>query len=321
MPALPPGEIAVNPPLLAFALALLAVGMLVFAEGLWRRARLRDRNDAVVTAVLAHAEGRPALPAGQAKGWAGWLEAFGRLFENHRLEAWLLAPEDRLLLDQCGCDSARGRAVFLASRLLLAASLPTIAMAVLRPHGIGVTTTIVTAFGIGVLLPKFLLRAWAARLVRQATVELPLLIDLLRMLQGVGLSMDQSLHTVAEQFRAGMPVLGRELQVANELYARGRDREQSLHRLADLFGSEDLRGLARLIAQVDRHGGAVQEPLRLFGERLREQRKLRMKEAVGRLSVKMTIVMMLTLLPALMLVLAGPAIIALAGAMSKLGGY
>ena len=40
-----------------------------------------------------------------------------------------------------------------------------------------------------------------------------------------------------------------------------------------------------------------------------------MKEKVGKLSVKMTVVMMITLLPALMLVLAGPAIISLAAAI------
>jgi tight adherence protein C len=65
----------------------------------------------------------------------------------------------------------------------------------------------------------------------------------------------------------------------------------------------------------------VQEPLRQFGERLREQRKMSMKERTGKLSVKMTLVMMLTLLPALMLVLAGPAAISLISTMAKLRGH
>ncbi|MCY1188375.1 hypothetical protein D9M73_294760 [compost metagenome] len=49
--------------------------------------------------------------------------------------------------------------------------------------------------------------------------------------------------------------------------------------------------------------------------RLREQRRMKMKEKVGKLSVKMTVVMMVTLLPALMLVLGGPAIISLVNAV------
>ena len=60
--------------------------------------------------------------------------------------------------------------------------------------------------------------------------------------------------------------------------------------------------------------------MREHGVRLREQRQMESKEKIGKLSVKMTIVMMLTLLPALMIVLAGPAIIALAGTLTRMGG-
>lgn len=45
---------------------------------------------------------------------------------------------------------------------------------------------------------------------------------------------------------------------------------------------------------------------------------MEMKERAGKLSVKMTIVMMVTLLPALMAVLIGPAVISLQGTMSML---
>jgi tight adherence protein C len=47
---------------------------------------------------------------------------------------------------------------------------------------------------------------------------------------------------------------------------------------------------------------------------------MNMKEKTGKLSVKMTVVMMLTLLPALMLVLAGPAVVSLIGTVARLKG-
>ncbi|MCE3023184.1 hypothetical protein LWS74_13210, partial [Staphylococcus pasteuri] len=40
----------------------------------------------------------------------------------------------------------------------------------------------------------------------------------------------------------------------------------------------------QLILQVHAHGGAVQEPLRQFSLRLREQRRNALKEKVGKLS-------------------------------------
>jgi tight adherence protein C len=55
----------------------------------------------------------------------------------------------------------------------------------------------------------------------------------------------------------------------------------------------------------------VQEPLRIFGERLRERRRSEMKERIGKITVKMTGVMVSTLLPALVIVTAGPGFIAI----------
>lgn len=313
-----------NTSFLTLSLLLMAAALLVLGADILHRERSRRRSDERVAAILARRDPSPPPDAPTEdvrRPWLAWLESVGTGFSGSRLEAALLAPEDRLLLDQCGYNTGRGRAVFLALRLVLALALPLVVM--LWPHrdGLMATVLVIVAFGTGLLLPKFVLRAWAKRLSQRVTAELPLLIDLLRVLQSVGLSMDQSLHTIAEQFHTGIPVLGKELAMANDAYAHGRSREQSLHRMADLFDSEELRSLTRMIAQVDQYGGAVQEPLRQFSDRLREQRKMRMKDSVGKLSVKMTIVMMLTLLPALMLVLAGPAIIALTDSLSRMGGH
>src|SRR5690606_13117900 len=125
-------------------------------------------------------------------------------------------------------------------------------------------------FAAGWMLPKIYLRRRARRRRESANEELPLLIDLLRLLQSVGLSMDQSLHVVVHEFRTVMPVLSGELEYAVQLYSRGRSREQSLQRLMRDYENEDISAICRLIIQVDQHGGAVQEPLHNFTERIRE---------------------------------------------------
>lgn len=262
------------------------------------------------------AEARPWWRSGLA-----WLEALGHRFESGGLGRILLASEDRLLLDQINANTFSGRAVFLGMRLALALALPILAVAWLHPTGVRAAITLLAGFGLGVLLPKFGLDAWAKRLRRRVEDELPLLIDLLRLLQGVGFSIDQSLQMIDERFGVIVPLLGREIHAANTAYIHGRGRAQSLRRLSEAFGNEDLKSLVQIIVQVHEHGGVVQEPLRQFAERLREQRRMAMKEKIGKLSVKMTLVMMLTLLPALMLVLAGPAAISLIDTMVKLKGH
>jgi tight adherence protein C len=124
---------------------------------------------------------------------------------------------------------------------------------------------------------------------------------------------------IVTDFKTLLPVIGEELASANRQFAAGRTRQQSLQRMATAYENEDLTAIVRLLVQVDRHGGAVQEPLKQFGERLREHRRSGFKEKIGKLNVKMTGVMVLTLLPALLIVVAGPGFIAVIRSLSHLG--
>lgn len=300
------------------ALLVLAAGVALLGLGSWVRSHREDRSEATLKTALRPRESEDAA-ADARKDSLGWLEQFGRGLSGGRLEAALLAGEDRLLLDLAGWNTRRGTAIYLGLRLLLAVLVLGIALTLSDATGLSRIMVVIVALAAGLLLPKFALSAWVKRRRRAVNNELPLLIDLLRLLQGVGYSMDQSLQTLGDKLRDALPVLGGEIQEANVSYTHGRTRAQSLRRLSDVYGDDDLSSLVQLILQVHAHGGAVQEPLRQFSVRLREQRRNALKEKVGKLSVKMTVVMMLTLLPALMLVLAGPALVALATTLSKMG--
>ncbi|HDS1219140.1 type II secretion system F family protein [Stenotrophomonas sp. TWI143] len=302
----------------ALALLVLAAGVALLGVGGWVRSHREDRSAATLKTALQPRDPIADEDAAR-RDSLGWLERFGRTLSGGRLEAALLAGEDRLLLDLAGWNTRRGTAIYLGLRLLLAILVLALTLAVSDATGLARIMVIVGALAGGLLMPKFVLAAWVKRRRRAVNNELPLLIDLLRLLQGVGFSMDQSLQTLGDKLRDALPVLGGEIQEANVAYTHGRTRAQSLRRLSDVYGDDDLSSLVQLILQVHAHGGAVQEPLRQFSIRLREQRRNALKEKVGKLSVKMTVVMMLTLLPALMLVLAGPALVALAKTLSNMG--
>ena len=300
------------------ALLLLAAGLGLLGLGGWVRSHREDRSAATLKSALRPRD-NDEVGTEARKDSLGWLERLGRGLSGGRLEAALLAGEDRLLLDLAGWNTRRGTAIYLGLRLLLAVLVLVVTLAISDATGLSRIMVVVGALAAGLLLPKFALSAWVKRRRRAVNNELPLLIDLLRLLQGVGFSMDQSLQTLGDKLRDALPVLGTELQEANVAYTHGRTRAQSLRRLSEVYADDDLTSLMQLILQVHAHGGAVQEPLRQFSIRLREQRRNTLKEKVGKLSVKMTVVMMLTLLPALMLVLAGPALVALATTLSKMG--
>ncbi|MGE8656033.1 MAG: type II secretion system F family protein [Achromobacter sp.] len=319
---------------LALALMLVAAALLILGLSMARRLRGQDRSRQVVEQALATRQGRASAPAAAppAEGMQGRLAAatraadsFGKRLSEGRFAEALLAGEDRKLVDMAGYQNpVTARLRFIVARFALALLLPAAAVALDLGRSVGGSLGSFVAaffgFAIGYMLPKWFVRRRLSRRRKQAANELPLLIDLLRLLQGVGLSIDQSLQVLTKEFDQVLPVLAYELRLASELYVRGRTREQSLARLAAGFDNDDLSAICRLIAQVDQHGGAVQEPLNRFGERLREKRRLELKEKVGKTTVKMTAVMIVTLLPALLIVTGGAGFVAVLRGLSRMGG-
>ena len=304
--------------LLILSLVLLAVGLMVGAGALVAAEIRRTRSGQVIGRAIRQAGVAPDLkaavdaPADPDAPIKPELELPFHWLDS-RIGRALVADEDRNLIDQCGLPSKRAQLVFLVTRILLAFMLPLLAYVFWSSGHTQNTVTFVLAasIAIGFMAPKWVLGRIAAGRRERAAQELPLFIDLLRLLQGVGLSLDQSLQIMATDFRHVLRVLGFELAIANAQYSQGRTREHSLHRLATLHRNENMRGLVSLLVQVDRHGGAVQEPLRIFSDRLRESRRSELKERIGKITVKMTGVMVTTLLPALVIVTAGPGFIAI----------
>ncbi|MCD9122801.1 type II secretion system F family protein [Cupriavidus sp. UGS-1] len=233
----------------------------------------------------------------------------------------IVGPEEIRLLEQCGWYGPKARAMFGGLRLCVPLLIAVVLMLWRLPESLqGAVFTAFGGFAVSFLAFKSVLRRRAASRMRQLDDELPVLVDMLRLLQGVGMSIDQSLQLIVTEFGSMLPVLGPELKRANDQFASGRSREQTLQRIGKLFESEDLRNLIMLLNQVDRFGGAVQEPLKLFGLRLQEARKMRLKEQVGRLTVKMTGVMVVSLLPVLLIVTAGPGFLGVIRMLAKFAG-
>jgi len=324
--------------LIVAALGCALLGVLVFTglARMQRGARTLDHaldQRAASSAARAIAAGRETRQSTDAKGASesgrgrtkgGRLsrlaDALSRVavsWLDTPLGAIVVAPEDRRLLDQCGFLDANTRARFFAARIGCAALLPLLALACFNGEA-RLAMWMIAALVLGFMLPKWFVRRRAKTRQRSVTSELPMFVDLLRLLQGVGLSLDQCLQVMINDFATVLPVLSQELALAHRQFTTGRTREQSLSRLATSYESDDLNAVMRLVVQVDKHGGAVQEPLRLFGDRLRESRRATLRERIGALTVKMTGVMVVTLLPALLIMTAGPGFIAIYHSLSTM---
>lgn len=256
-----------------------------------------------------------------------YLIEWGSKWKSGRYGSILLAKEDKLLIDLSGFDEPlRAQAIFIATRSLLSLGLPLLFISVSPPFLL-LNSILLThilfgfiGFALGWMLPKIYLQRRVQHRKKAIEIELLLFLDMLRLLQGVGLSIDQALVTITEQFKDNIPVLAYELTIAQDLYTRGRTREQSFNRLLHQYDNEDLSAVCRLIQQIDIHGGAVQEPLAQFSSRLQEERRMSLKERIGILTVKMTGVMIITLMPALIIVTGGAGFLAIFRGLGRIAG-
>lgn len=279
-----------------------------------RASALAARWAAGADAVIEHADdGAHRSPLSRA------LEAIGRT----------LAPEsqgngeERQLLEQSGWRAPSAWWIFMGLRFALAAlGLAVGALASVGSSGKGAPGWLLPVGGAiaGWLLPKLVLHAVAARRVARFRAELPLFVDLVGLLQSVGLSMEQSLYSLGQSRDQGLDVIGHELEEANRLVYAGRARMDAMDHIAACMHDDDFLELVSLLRQIERYGGDVSTSLKTFSERLHEKRRMALRERVGKITVKMTMVMVLTMLPALLLLTAGPGFLGILRSLERMGG-
>jgi len=145
--------------------------------------------------------------------------------------------------------------------------------------------------------------------VLQITDALPDTLDLMVTCLEAGLGLNATIARIGEERSTMNDALGREFeQVALELRS-GRSREDALRSLGNRNGAEDLKALAALVIQSDRLGASMAKTLRAHADLLRTKRRQRAEERARKLPIKMLFPLAIFILPALFIVVGGPAIL------------
>ncbi|HXJ21551.1 MAG TPA: type II secretion system F family protein [Polyangia bacterium] len=162
-------------------------------------------------------------------------------------------------------------------------------------------------------LPNF----WVGSKVqeRQQGIEmaLPDAIDLLVTCVEAGLSLDAAMARVAQEMELVAPLLAQELKQTMLEIQAGVKRSDAFHRLSTRTGVADLKALSAMIIQTEMFGTSVSKALRVHSEGMRTRRMQRAEEKAAMVSVKMTVPLILFILPSLMVVVMGPAALMIMG--------
>jgi tight adherence protein C len=146
--------------------------------------------------------------------------------------------------------------------------------------------------------------------------HLPDAIDLLEISVTAGMGMDQAWNAVTDQVRAVCPILADEMALTNLEIHLGASRPDAMRHMAERTGATDLNSLVGCLVQAERFGTSLRQALRNFATSMRENRSQRAQEAAEKMAIKLLFPMILFVFPPAVLVMAGPAFLSLARALS-----
>ena len=194
----------------------------------------------------------------------------------------------------------------LATKVILALVLGGAGgLAFLANPSVGTTVLAIALFFGGYFSVDYLMDLRARE--RQATIEreLPDLLDQITVCVEAGLGFEAAMAKVAENDGPLPAEIGRTLQDIQI----GITRDRALEGLLERTDVTDLRTFVHAFVQAERYGIPVARVLRVQADEMREKRRVRAEERAMKMPVKIVFPVVLCILPALFVVVAGPAAI------------
>jgi tight adherence protein C len=231
---------------------------------------------------------------------------------------WLRRSEREL--NQAGIRRREALAIYALGHLLFFAGALA-AMAWVQRHNTGVTylTGMVAGAILGWLLPQQFLHYLVRRYRRKLQEALPDMVDMLGVVLGTGLALDQAMLRVAEEMQFIYPELSNEFLTVVMQVKAGQERSKAFQQLVRRTGVEDIKSLAAMIVQSERFGTSLAQALKVYSDALRTRRRLRAEAMVGRAGIKMLFPIVLFILPVLFVITLVPGLLSVLDNLQFLG--
>ena len=163
----------------------------------------------------------------------------------------------------------------------------------------------------GFYLPDLWLSIKTARRKERISRGLPDALDLMVVSVEAGMGLDATINRVAQEIRLTNRDLSDELKMYNLELTAGKSRQDALKNLAIRTELEDINSLVTLLIQADKFGTSVGQALRVYSDTFRTKRYLKAEEVAAKMPLKLIVVLIFCIFPALFVVLLGPPIIRL----------
>jgi len=243
----------------------------------------------------------------------GLLRLLGRAAPGRAME------ETRQMLEQAGRPGGLTVLDFWGLRLLASVCMGGYCFWMMSKSGAFTDALLGVAVGagLGFMLPNFWLRGRIKKRANNITKALPNALDMLTIGVEAGLAFESAMVRVVERWDSD---LSREFRRAIIEMRVGASREEALRRLAERADVPELRTFVAVLIQSTQLGVSITDVLHTQAAQIREKRRLRAEELARKAGVKIMIPLVFLILPAMFVVVLGPALPTIMGAFGNLGG-
>jgi tight adherence protein C len=217
------------------------------------------------------------------------------------------------ILVQAGFRSNDALVVYQVTRLVMPLTMGVVGIILF--YGLGFMPNYADFHGVmagamvflGLKLPDIYVTNVKQKRVDALRKSLPDALDLLVVCAEAGLTLDSALNRVAKEIGGASPELADELALTAIELGFLPERRQALINLSERVDLPALRGVVTTLIQSEKYGTPLATSLRVLSAEFRNERLMKAEEKAARLPAILTVPLIVFIMPALFVVLMGPA--------------
>lgn len=248
----------------------------------------------------------------------GWFSSLGMRYRRFYAEENL--DQLRAILQSAGFNHRRALPTWIGVKAVSMFLCPIIAGGVAQLSGkplLDVLVFTLIGVAIGIVGPRLILAMLKRRFDAAIRLGTPDMIDLLVVCSEAGMGLESGLARVAQEMNETNPSIAGVLRNLLDDLRILPSRSEAFEKLGAT--SDGLRRFGTMLAQSLQYGTPVGQALRSIAVDLRRERITKLEERAHKLGAKLTIPMVLFLLPAMFVILGGSPILHLVRSFASFG--
>lgn len=224
----------------------------------------------------------------------------------------------RNLMLRAGIRGPNAPITYLLARAILPMAFVLLAMlmfsASTKEIAKGMQLLILSGLGLfGFFLPRIMIKNMADKRQHEISLSFPDSLDMMLICVQGGIGIEAAINRIAETVSEHSEALAEELGILSAELGMLNDRKAAFQGFAARAGSGPARSFATAMLQAEQYGTSVSKALRVLADESRDARMATAEQKAASLPPKLTVPMILFFLPALFIVILGPAFLRGAG--------